>query len=421
MHILYLLNTYPAPSHSFIRREIHALERQGHQVTRLAMRRPAQNLVDADDQAEAARTHYVLAKNGLGRLARATLGAAVRSPTQFARALAMAWRLGRRGDRGRLVHLVYLAEAAATAAHAKACGATHIHAHFGTNPPAVALLARLLGGPRFSFTVHGPEEFDRPIGLALGEKIAHSAFCVAISSYGRSQLCRWAAPADWPKLKIVHCGIDPARFPDPQPLPSGGPNLVAIGRFAEQKGHLVLVEAMARVAQRLPKARLTLVGDGEMRPEVEAAITSAGLADHIHLAGWQDEAGVRTALANAQALVLPSFAEGLPVVAMEALAAGRPVIGTYIAGLPELVQPQECGWLVPAGDAQALANAIEDMAQTPRDTLSKMGLSGRARVLARHDVHREAAKLAAFIAEAGAPAPRTKPRAAAPLSAVIDP
>ena len=89
-------------------------------------------------------------------------------------------------------------------------------------------------------------------------------------------------------------------------------------------------------------------------------------------AGWQDEAGVRAALAVAQALVLPSFAEGLPVVAMEAMAAGRPVIGTLIAGLPELVTP-ETGWLVPAGDARALAGAMAALAATPRKGWPSMG------------------------------------------------
>ena len=146
-----------------------------------------------------------------------------------------------------------------------------------------------------------------------------------------------------------------------------------------------------------PNAHLTLVGDGEMRPLMEQRIAEAGIADRVTFAGWQDEAGVRAALAQSQALLLPSFAEGLPVVAMEAMAAGRLVIGTYIAGLPELVRQGETGWMVPAGDAEALAEAVGVLADQSPERLAEMAAAARERVLARHDVDIEAAKLAGHI------------------------
>jgi colanic acid/amylovoran biosynthesis glycosyltransferase len=195
----------------------------------------------------------------------------------------------------------------------------------------------------------------------------------------------------------VHCGIEPDRFPDPQAAPTGGPHLVAIGRLSEQKGFSVLVEAIALAAPRHPGLRLVLVGDGPLRPALETAIVKNGLGGVISLAGWQDEAGVRAALAQAQALILPSFAEGLPVVVMEAMAAGRPVIATAIAGVPELVEQGKNGWLVPAGDPAALAAAIDEMAATPAKTRTAMGRAARVRVMARHDIDHEAAKLAALI------------------------
>lgn len=294
-------------------------------------------------------------------------------------------------------HLFYLLEAAYVAQRCAALGVTHLHAHFGTNSASVAMLAHMLGGPRYSFTVHGPEEFDAPLALALGEKMLHAAFTVAISSFGRSQLYRWAALPDWKKLHVVHCGIEPAKFPTPAPPPTGGPHLVAIGRLAEQKGFSLLIEAVAKAAVRHPNLRLTLIGDGPMRPEIEALIAANNLSDTIILAGWQDEAGVRAGLAATQALILPSFAEGLPMVVMEAMAAGRPVIATAIAGVPELVVPGETGWIVPAGDAAALCDAIDALAETPPARLMAMGAAARARVLARHDSDIEAAKLAALI------------------------
>jgi len=221
---------------------------------------------------------------------------------------------------------------------------------------------------------------------------------VPISSFGRSQLARWAGPTQWDKIKIVHCGIEPARFPDPQPLPEGPPRFVTIGRFVEQKGQLLALDAMARLVQTHPEAHLTLIGDGEMRAQIEARIATLGLRRNITLTGWVDEARILTELQGAHALLMPSFAEGLPMVIMEAMAAGRLVIATSIAGIPELVIPGETGWLVPAGDADALAAAMADLAKIAPGALAAQAQAGRARVLARHDAQVEAAKLAGFIA-----------------------
>ncbi len=399
MNIAYILNSYPQPSHSFIRREIRALEAQGHTVTRLAMRAGDMPLVDTQDLEEAASTQYVL-RAGILTLLRATLQNFLTAPTRFIGALKLAVACGRRSEVGLLKHMIYLVEAAYVAQVSNAANATHAHAHFGTNAAMVAMLAEALGGPPYSFTVHGPEEFDAPRAFSLGQKVARSKFTVGITSYGRSQLSRWAGPDHWNQIKVVHCGIDPARFPAPLPLPEGGPRFVTIGRFVEQKGQLLALDAMAELVKTEPDAHLTLIGDGEMRPEIEARIADLGLTNHITLTGWVDEVRLLKELQNAHALLMPSFAEGLPMVIMEAMAAGRLVIATYIAGIPELVQQDKTGWLVPAGDADALAAAMLDMANTAPKQLSKMAKAARLRVLERHDVDAEAAKLASFVAAA---------------------
>lgn len=404
MKIAYLVNTYPRASHTFIRREIRALERLGLEVHRFAMRSDRANLVDPADLAEDSATEHVLAQGGV-QLARSGLGWMISRPAASLRALRLALGCGARGaggPGGRLRHLVYLVEAAHVARRCHALRIAHLHAHFGTNSATVAMLAHALGGPAFSFTVHGPEEFDAPLAFSLPAKTAAARFTVAISSFGRSQLCRWAALEDWSRLCIVHCGIEPWRFPPPAPLPERGPRLVAIGRLTEQKGFALLIEAVALAAPRHPDLHLTLVGDGPLRPVLEAAIARFGLAGRVTLTGWLDESGVRGALAEAQALILPSFAEGLPMVVMEAMAAGRPVIATAIAGVSELVTRQT-GWLVPAGDAAALSEAIDALAATPPDTRAAMSEAARARVFARHDIDQEAARLAQLFA-AGAPA-----------------
>lgn len=390
MKIAYILNTYPSPSQSFIRREIRALEKQGHQVTRLAMRAADVTLVDAQDREEAAKTEYVLAA-GKAALLKALWRTLRRDWEQFYVALKAALAMGAVSEAGRLRHLIYLAEAAFVARRCRAEGIAHAHAHFGTNAAAVAMLSAMLDGPKYSFTVHGPEEFDAPRALSLGTKIKNADFAVAISQFGRSQLCRWAAADDWERIKVVHCGIEPAKFSDPAPIPEGPRRLVAIGRLVEQKGQLALIKALSETKEDI---HVTLIGDGEMRNEIEAMIAARGLGSRVTLTGWVDEARIKAELAAAQALVMPSFAEGLPMVIMEAMAAARPVIATYIAGTPELVHEGKTGWLVPAGDVSALANAMDRFANLDTNHLIEMGNAARVRVLERHDIDSEATKLA---------------------------
>jgi hypothetical protein len=205
--IAYLVNRYPRTSHSFIRREILALEALGLEVRRYSLRPLDEKLVSEADQQELTRTRVILAAGAIAH-ALAVASASLRSPARFVRALALAVRLGWRSDRGLPRHLAYLAEACVLVRWLRQDPVDHVHAHFGTNPAAVAMLCHELGGPSFSFTVHGPEEFDKPEFLGLGEKIHRAAFVVAISSFGRSQLCRWSRYEDWEKIQVVRCGVE---------------------------------------------------------------------------------------------------------------------------------------------------------------------------------------------------------------------
>lgn len=395
MRIAYFINQYPKVSHSFIRREILALEQQGVAVSRFAIRGWDDKVLDPDDLSEQQKTQYVL-QTGLVPLARAALGCLVRRPAGFVGALRAAWTCSRQSDRSLAYHLIYLAEACWLLDRLSAARVRHVHAHFGTNSAEVVMLARLLGGPSYSFTVHGPEEFDKPQGLHLQEKMAQAAFTVAISSFGRSQLFRWVGHAHWPRVHVVHCGLDRAFHQGHEAPVPDVPRLVCVGRICEQKGQLLLVQALAEVVRRGHDCELVLAGDGDMRPQVESLVRAYGLERRVSITGWIDSARVRHELLQARAMVLPSFAEGLPVVIMEALALGRPVLTTTIAGIPELVRGGENGWLVPAGDVSALAEAMAAVLQTPVEQLTRMGQAGRERVLQQHDVDTEARKLKAL-------------------------
>ena len=363
MKIAYLINQYPQPSQSFIRRELAAIEREGVSVSRFTLRRYKGPLPDFADQSEQERTTSVL-EQGPAVLFMSILWALSTRPAKTFCALYTAIRSDWEPRRGLFLRIAYFAEACFLSRRLLGEKIDHLHAHFGTNSTAVALLTRLLGGPPYSFTCHGPEEFDRSDTLGLGAKVHHAAFAVAISDFGRSQLYRWADPADWNKIQIVHCGVEEAFLGIAlTPVPSTQ-RFVCIGRLSEQKGQLSLVEASAIVVRHFPQVEILLVGDGPMRPDIESAISRLGLKKNVRLLGWKTGEEIRELILSSRAMVLASFAEGLPVVIMESLALNRPVISTGVMGIPELVRSRETGWLVPPANPGALADAMMECLNT---------------------------------------------------------
>ena len=405
MKIAYLVNRYPTTSHTFIRREIRALEQHGVEVSRISVPDTRSELVDPDDIDEAGRTRVVLV-GSLLRLAGALVWDAATRPAKFAKALRTAISMARRSERGLLRHLAYLAESCVVRRWLSDDAVDHVHAHFGTNSTTVAMLVHRLGGPTYSFTVHGPEEFDRPHEISLTEKIRDAQFVVAISRFGRSQLMRWCPHDQWTKIQIVRCGIDSQFLAAPVTRPTNARRLVNIGRLCEQKGQLLHIRAAAELIKEGLLDELVLVGDGPLRDPIEKEISANEIGEYVRLVGWLDSGQIRDEISASRALVLPSFAEGLPVVIMESLALARPVISTYVAGIPELIEPGESGWLVPAGSVKHLVDAMREVLEASPDQLQMMGENGRNRVALQHDVTLEAAKLARLFAGE----PQARPR-----------
>lgn len=381
--VAYLTNVYPKISHSFILTEIKALERAGFSVERFTIRRTSDAVADRQERAEQRRTTALFDGNRphlLLAIVRRFIRRPIRTVRAFGKAVGGACRQGLS-----LVNLArslaYLGEAASLAEHLERLGVHHVHVHFGTNPATVARLAAHMAPLTFSFTVHGPDEFDAPLALDLGGKIAEAAFVVGVSHFGRGQLMRWSDPSVWNRIHVVRCAIAPQFL---TAAPSGEPprRLVCVARLSAQKGLPLLIEAAAQLACE-PHFTLHIIGDGEQRSAIEAQIMRLGLGDRIRLLGWRSPQDVLREVAGARAFVLPSFAEGLPVVLMEALALGRPVIATAIAGIPELVNSSN-GWLVPSGSVEALADAMRDALDAPASRLENMGAAGRARVLEMH-------------------------------------
>lgn len=398
MNIAYLVNQYPKVSHSFVRREILAVESCGMKVARFSIRSCESELVDKGDKQEQELTKVILAV-GIQGLVSGLLRVAATRPIRFLEALRLTFKVGWHSERGILLHLAYLAEACILLNWFAESGIDHVHAHFGTNSTTVAMLCRVLGGPTYSFTVHGPEEFDKATLLSLDEKIKRSTFVAAVSSFGKSQLFRWCDRTFWSKIHVIHCGVDADFLVHPHVSIPAAPRLVCVGRLSEQKGHLLLLEAAHLLAGSGLDFKLVFVGDGPLRSEIEQQISQLNLQNHIEITGWASGEEVREQLLASRAMVLPSFAEGLPVVIMEALALNRPVISTYVAGIPELVEPGICGWLVPPGSAELLADAMRAVLEAPLEKLEEIGKAGAERVARQHNAALEAKKLVALFEE----------------------
>ena len=245
MIIAYLIPIFPMPSQTFIRRELAALESRGWTIHRFAMRRFDGGPADPADQVEQDRTRYILDAGARGLISTLVIEMFSR-PRCFLAALSIAVRMGLRSEKGVVRNLIYLAEACFLRRRLAECRAQHLHAHFGTNSASIAMLCRVLGGPPFSVTFHGPEEFDAPRALSLRQKVQHAAFVAAISHFTRSQILRWSEYRDWSKIRVVYAGVNPVYLKrGPAPIPDT-PRMINIGRIVEQKGQAILIQAVAQ-------------------------------------------------------------------------------------------------------------------------------------------------------------------------------
>ncbi|SHH65264.1 glycosyltransferase family 4 protein [Marivita hallyeonensis] len=389
--LAYLTGEYPRASDTFIQREVAQLRALGHEVLTCSIRTTGnEHMVGPEQRDEHARTFKVIdaAKNPT-TLLKAHLRW-MKTPGRYLSALALAWRTAPKGIKGRLYNLIYFLEAGVLADKLAAEGVTHLHNHIAKASCTVAMLAGALSGIRWSFTIHGPDIFFEPHHWRIDEKAARASFVACISHFCRSQLMCFADAAHWERFHIVHCGVDPSRY-----APSSdrdGLRAVFVGRLAGVKGVPILIDAIAQLAETHPDVSLRLVGDGPDRKNLEAAVKRQGLSDRVVFLGYRSQAEVAEELAQADVFVLPSFAEGVPVVLMEAMAGQVPVLTTRLAGVPELVEDGVTGRLVPPGDAAAFRDALDEMLRDP-EMRASYGAAGRKKVIADYDAAREAAWL----------------------------
>lgn len=396
--IAYLTGEYPKVSHTFIQREVLALRDHGYDIRTCSVRRAPAKDINHDQTEELAATFFVLeAAKSPAHLLRCLIQQVRTAPRATLRALRLAWQTRAPGSKAALWQMFYFLEAVVLARHLDRIGARHLHNHFVDSSCTVAMLTSEMTGIPFSFTLHGPTELFEPAIWRLDEKIARAAFSVFISHFARSQGMLFSDTAHWDRMRIVHCGITPARYGTARDKSVPGKTVLFVGRLAAVKGVALLLDAFAALRARHPDAQLRLVGDGPERAALEAQAGALGLGDAVHFLGYLGQDDVAGELDRADLLALPSFAEGVPVVLMEAMAARIPVIASRVAGVQELVEDGVSGRVLPPGDVETLVATLDALLADP-ERRAAMGQAGRAKVEAEFDIVKEAGWLGALFA-----------------------
>jgi glycosyltransferase involved in cell wall biosynthesis len=405
--IAYLCSEYPAISHTFILREVEAIRRRGAEITTFSIHRadPA-NLLSRADRAAFASTFAILPPSW-SRLIGAHLRLALTKPSAYLSSLDTALRLSPPGPRGLLWQFFYFVEAVLLWDECRRRGIRHIHVHFANVSADVALLASRIGSAlqparpwSWSFTMHGPTEFFDVRHFRLAAKLRQASFVVCISDFARSQLMALSDPGAWPKLPVIRVGIPIEQFTPPngdRPAASC-PEILCIGRLVPEKGQAVLVEALARLAERGQSATVTFAGDGPEREALERLARNLGVSQAVSFRGAVGQDELAALYGEASVFCLPSFAEGVPVVLMEAMAMRVPVVSTAITGTLELIEDGLSGLLVPPGRSDQLAEALGRLladSSLRRD----LGLRGREKVLHEFNAERSAAQLHTLFVE----------------------
>ncbi|MBX2809546.1 MAG: glycosyltransferase family 4 protein [Cellvibrionaceae bacterium] len=397
MRLAYFTNTYPRATDTFIRREVIGLRKRGFEVLTFSVRKTGSDHdVDAEVISEKANTTYLLPCSPFTLFADHAK-ALISKPVNYCKTLLLALKTSRPGIKGHALQLVYFAEAILLARRVQEQGVEHLHNHLGDNSGTVTLLAASFADISYSISIHGPHIFFDGLHWALDTKTQYAKFIACIGHFCTSQMMLYTDKQDWHKFNIVRCGIDPQQFEFKAPARTAK-KLVYVGRLSGEKGVPVLFESLVDLKQQNYDFHLTLLGDGEDRQQLEQLTREYQLQAHIHFAGFVDQATIANTLADSDIFVLPSFAEGIPVALMEAMARGVPVITTYVGGIPELIIDKVTGQLVYPADKHALSQAIAYYIDNP-DACIEIAKNAREKVVNEFDINQQVDKLAQLFSQ----------------------
>jgi glycosyltransferase involved in cell wall biosynthesis len=386
-----LIAQHPAINHAVILQEVRLL-RQHFDIYTASVRgpdRPSAQLSE-EERDEVKRTFYVNPAGAPAAFA-ALASTCFSNPIRFAGGLWYAVKLAGSRLKQLPLNLAYFVQAAVVGHWMRRNQLTHLHTHYSST---VALLVHKTFGFEISITLHGSGEFNDPVGFWIREKVSASAWVRAISQYGRSQVMKSSDVADWSKVHVVSLGIEPPRFtPRPFRANPSPVEILCVGSLAPAKAQHILLGALHNLKQAGAEVRLHLAGDGDDRHSLERETARLGLKDRVIFHGWTLHEKLDALYRQADIFVLPSFAEGVPVVLMEAMAMEIPCVSTWITGIPELICNGVDGLLVAPSDVDGLADAILKLIEDP-DLRQRIGQAGRARVLDKFDLRRNSLAMA---------------------------
>ncbi len=395
IRLLYLIGQYPAINHGYLLAEVRHLRRLGLEVSVASITppdRPVEQLSQVERE-EAANTYYIKSVP-FSRMMWALTAEAVRHPLNYLRGLICALQLAGASFTRIAYHMAYFAEAILVGRQMRRLALSHLHASFTAT---VGLITARAFQVTMSFGVYGYGELHDPVGSRLTARIERALFVRSISRHGRGQLMLSCSRSEWPKLHYVPLGIDPADFP-PRPHSSDTSpiRLLCVGRLAPEKGQIFLLNAMVELCRTGPPLRLHLVGDGPDRAWLEREASAIGVAANIEFEGWVDGTRLKTLYAQTDVFVLPSLAEGIPMVLMEAMAMEIPCVAPHITGIPELIEHGVDGMLFHVADVQDLVRMIRTLIESPELRI-RIGQRAHARVEREYNMARNTERLAALL------------------------
>lgn len=394
--VAYVMSRFPKLTETFILYEMLAVERLGIQIELYPLLRERSAVAQPEAQPLVQRAHYLPFLSW--PILRSQLHFLRHSPRRYLGTLARVVRATAGSWNFLVGALAIFAKVAHAARLMQRDGVTHVHCHFANHPATAGYVVNRLVSIPYSFTAHGSDlHMDRHM---LREKVAAATFVVAISDFNRRLILSECGEEYASKVVVIHCGVDVELFAARDGRQASRPfSILCVGTLHEVKGQRHLIEACRLLAQAQVDFICQFVGDGEDRQRLAAQVAEAGLSDRITFLGPRTRDGIVDLLSQADLLVAPSVPtasgkrEGIPVVLMEAMSSGVPVISSRLSGIPELVEDGRTGILTPAGDAAALAAAIRRVHDDP-DLRRRLSEAARATVEREFNVTRNAERLA---------------------------
>jgi colanic acid/amylovoran biosynthesis glycosyltransferase len=394
---LHLIGQFPAINHGYLLAEVRHLRSLGVGVSVASVSppdRPIEKLTP-EEREEAGLTYYLKSVPSV-KVALLFIAEFLRHPLRFTRGWIFAMRLAGGGLKRTAYHMAYFAEAILVGRHMRHLGLAHVHASFSAT---VALLASRTFPVTMSFGVYGFGELQNPSETQLEERIKGALFVRSNSRHGKGQLMLCCDRNEWSKLVYVPLGIDATEFgARPQSRESSLLHILCVGRLAPEKGQSLLLEAIAMLKAQGYAAHLRLVGDGPDRKWLESRVADLGIDGHVECTGWDDQDRLMALYADTDLFVLPSLAEGIPMVLMEAMAMQVPCVAPRITGIPELIKHGVDGMLFTVADVEDLSNQIRTLWESP-ELRAKLGRQARARVARDYDMARNTQKFATVLAD----------------------